>query len=77
MAEGGDGDSDEEVVGEEGGGGGDFVDGVGFVELVSLLACGFTDSSCREYGISGVPQAPPPPTFVRGGPLLRLWWSPS
>lgn len=37
MAEGGDGYFDEEVVGGEGREGGDFVDGVGFVEVSSSV----------------------------------------
>lgn len=45
MAEGGDGDADEEIVCAEGGGDGDGVDFVGLVELLDVLA----ESACVNF----------------------------
>ena len=53
MAEGGDGDADEEVVCAKGGGDGDGVDFVGLVELWDVLAESvYVDSEARKRCVS-------------------------
>jgi hypothetical protein len=62
MTEGNDGYFNKEVVGGEGRGDGDFVDGIGFIELAPSSVWDWMDLGYK------VPYGLLLPTFLRGGP---------